>query len=361
MLYTHHHADTYYRGSLHMITIAIIGAGLSGLTAANTLKDHANITVFEKSHGVSGRMSTRREAAYFFDHGAQFFKVRTNEFKQFINPMIECGIIKRWDARLVEFEDRKVMQSSVWNEHSPYYVGAPAMNAIAKYLSQGLNVQLDTRVRSFKKNPIEKNVIKKSHGKWHLEDDQGNKLGEYDWVISTVPAEQAVALLPSSLPFSESISAIKMNGCFALMLGFEKALPLDFDAALVHGEDIRWIAVNSSKPGRDDVFCLVVHSTDAWADEHIDGCRNEIMNYLCNLTSDIIGYDLNGADHKAIHGWRFANSGKQTGETHFIHALQHIAVCGDWFIQGSVEAAFTSGFDVANSILKSIKIGELKG
>ncbi|MEY8870939.1 NAD(P)-binding protein [Francisella philomiragia] len=39
--------------------VAIIGAGLAGLTAANILKDSVEITIFEKSHGVSGRMSTR--------------------------------------------------------------------------------------------------------------------------------------------------------------------------------------------------------------------------------------------------------------------------------------------------------------
>ena len=337
-----------------MVTIAIIGAGLSGLTAANALKDYATVTVFEKSRGVSGRMSTRRAAPYFFDHGAQFFKVRTNAFKQFVDPMIEHGIIKRWDARFVEFKDRKIRQRSVWSESYPHYVGVPGMNAVAKHLSNGLNLRLGTRVQFINKSPI-----KKKHSKWHFEDNQGNALGEYDWVISTVPAEQAADLLPSSLPFFESVSAVKMNGCFTLMLGFEKALPLDFDAALVHGEDIRWISVNSSKPGRNDAFCLLVHSTNTWADEHIDDHRDQLMHYLCHQTSDIIGYDLSNANHKAIHGWRFANSEKKSGETHFIDTQQHIAVCGDWFIQGSIEAAFTSGFDMANNILKSITAGKL--
>ena len=37
-----------------MIDIAIIGSGLSGLTAANLVNKHANITVFEKSSGIGG-------------------------------------------------------------------------------------------------------------------------------------------------------------------------------------------------------------------------------------------------------------------------------------------------------------------
>ena len=50
-----------------MIKIAIIGDGLSGLSVAHLLKDHSEITIFEKARGVSGRMSTREAKPYFFD------------------------------------------------------------------------------------------------------------------------------------------------------------------------------------------------------------------------------------------------------------------------------------------------------
>ena len=63
-----------------MIKIAIIGAGLSGLSAAHFLKDHVEITLFEKVCSVSGRISTRYSGPYFFDHGAQYFTVRTRFF-----------------------------------------------------------------------------------------------------------------------------------------------------------------------------------------------------------------------------------------------------------------------------------------
>ena len=56
-------------------TVAIIGAGISGLSAARTLQDHGlTVTVFDKSRGVGGRMSTRRtDQGTTFDHGAQYF------------------------------------------------------------------------------------------------------------------------------------------------------------------------------------------------------------------------------------------------------------------------------------------------
>nr|MDJ0929273.1 NAD(P)-binding protein [Gammaproteobacteria bacterium] len=60
-----------------MTTIAIIGAGLSGLVLATRLSEHATVTVFDKSPRVSGRMATRRAPPYEFDHGTQFFTARS--------------------------------------------------------------------------------------------------------------------------------------------------------------------------------------------------------------------------------------------------------------------------------------------
>tara|TARA_B100000768_G_C10975732_1_gene247628 strand:- start:126 stop:377 length:252 start_codon:yes stop_codon:yes gene_type:complete len=64
-----------------MFNIAVIGAGLSGLTVANTLKEQANITIFEKAASPSGRLSTRRANQYTFDHGCQFFGAKTAAFR----------------------------------------------------------------------------------------------------------------------------------------------------------------------------------------------------------------------------------------------------------------------------------------
>ncbi|MBL6623389.1 MAG: NAD(P)-binding protein, partial [Rhizobiales bacterium] len=43
-----------------MVKIAIIGAGISGLALANTIKNNADVELFEKSRGFGGRVATRR-------------------------------------------------------------------------------------------------------------------------------------------------------------------------------------------------------------------------------------------------------------------------------------------------------------
>ena len=56
--------------------IAIIGAGMAGITAARTLVQAGHrVQVFEKSRGAAGRMSTRETVFGTFDHGTQYLSL----------------------------------------------------------------------------------------------------------------------------------------------------------------------------------------------------------------------------------------------------------------------------------------------
>lgn len=326
-----------------MTTIAIIGAGLAGLTAAQILKDHADVTLYEKSRGLGGRMATKRAEPYFFDHGAQFFDATTIAFQNFLKPMVAEGIIKAWHARFAEIQGRKIAGQQQWNDEYPHYVGVPGMNAVGKFLSRNLDVRLGERIKT----------IKQDNAQWFLQDEQGHFDGGYDWVISAVPAEQSADLLPPDISFLPRVKSFKMKACFSVMLGFEEPLPMTFDAAYVNANKINWISANHSKPGRSDHFCLLVLSNNDWADEHINDDRGNIMDDLCTEASAILDQDLNQATHRALHLWRYATIGKQNGDTHLMDATAHIGVCGDWLIEGGVEAAFSSGFELAHKILLS--------
>ncbi len=182
----------------------------------------------------------------------------------------------------------------------------------------------------------------------------GQNLGQFDWVVSAIPAQQAAHLWPGDTSFYTKVKTAKMEGCFTLMLGFDAGLPLDYQAALVRGEDISWISVNSSKPDRNSATSLLVHSTNCWATQHDSLDRNEALQYLLKQTSLVMGQDVSHADHKAIHQWRYANCRKRTGETHFIDHASRSGVCGDWLIKGRIEAAFTSGYSIAQDILSQL-------
>lgn len=328
-----------------MTKIAIIGAGLSGLSLARMLQERAEVTLFEKSRGLSGRMSTRRVEPYCFDHGAQYFTARTPAFQNFIQPLIEAGVVERWNARYVKFDGEKVVERKNWIDDEPRYVIVPGMNRIGQHCSQGLNIQLNTRITSLAR-----------HDAWQLTDEEGRRYAGFDWVISTAPSPQAIALLPDTFHYHAAISAIEMQPCFSLMLGFEQGLALDFDAAHVMNADVSWIAVNSHKPGRADPFTLVVHSSAQYASKHIDDDREQVIQHLIAETSRIIGFDIgSAANYAAVHGWRYANNASRAAQsTVFIDFQHQLAVCGDWCLGGRVEGAFTSALNLANAMKEQV-------
>ena len=68
------------------LPVAIIGAGLAGLSCAQALVQAGyQVHVFDKSRGPSGRMSTRRAedhaGPWQCDRGAQYFTARDATFR----------------------------------------------------------------------------------------------------------------------------------------------------------------------------------------------------------------------------------------------------------------------------------------
>jgi predicted NAD/FAD-dependent oxidoreductase len=140
-----------------------------------------------------------------------------------------------------------------------------------------------------------------------------------------------------------------MRACFALMLGLPSPLDLPWQAAVVRDADISWVCVNSSRPGRDGPFTMVVHSTNAWADAHIDDDIDAIRAHVLAEASALCGIDLR-ADYSDVHRWRYANMDKRGGLECYVDDGNHLAACGDWFLRGRVEAAFTSAHALASKL-----------
>ena len=321
-----------------MTEVAIIGAGLAGLTAATGIGDKAEVSVFEKSWRAGGRMSTRT-GAYEFDHGAQYFTARTSAFNSFLASFIEQGIIAHWNARFVELDNRTVISRRRWDASFPHYVPVAGMHALCMALAKELDVHYESPVGS----------IKHDGSRWELMDPDDHSLGSYDWVVTAIPAEQAAVIMPSNFSHHHAVQRKYMLPCHTLMLGYSQAPKLDFDAALVKNSAISWISVNSSKPGRPAGFCLLAHSSNAWAANNLgleDASATELM---IKELSDIAKQDVSDAAHIKLHRWLYANIEKQSGDQALIDADNRLAAIGDWCIKGRVESAFISGRQLASS------------
>ena len=329
-----------------MATIAIVGAGMAGLTVARELSRKHRVTVFEKSRGFGGRLATRRAGPFQFDHGAQFITAQTNSFRRFLDRLADTGVIENWPASFVEWRQGRIAIRRQWDDDHPHYVGVPGMNSIGKSLAADLDVRLETPVRS----------LSRDDGRWLLFGDAPAPLGAFDWVISATPAAQAADLLAST-PLATHARSVHMHACFALLLGFSEsnAPDMPWQATLVHDADISWVSADSSKPGRPTGPSVVVQSTNAWANAHLDDNREVAQEHLAGQLLEVTGIDASAATFTSLHRWRYANVERQHGDPCALDAEQRLAACGDWFVGGRVEGAFSSAMALTDRLLRDLR------
>ena len=321
--------------------VAIIGAGLSGVSLACLIKNDFEVEIFEKSRGVGGRMSTRTNLPYIFDHGAQYFKIDNKHFLDFTSKLIDENVIQPWVYKQAYFEGKNLIKLKKFSKTDRHYVGVPNMDSIVKYLSKDFDIRINTNILK----------VEKKHKKWNLIDNKNTIYGKYDWVILTLPADQSLVLLSKNLPFYNTIKKIKMRGCFSLMLGITEQLKLDFDAASIKNYDVAWIAVNNSKPARNSGFSLLINSSYEYAEKNMVTPKNQVTDNLLKKTSKLINRNLTHSSLKLLHQWKFVESFNKSKEDYYIDQIQKIAVCGDWCINSRVEDAFIS----AKKLSKAMK------
>lgn len=322
-----------------MPSVIILGAGLAGLVLARELESQFDVVLFDKARGVGGRMATRRAGDFRFDHGAQFFTARSRKFRDYLAPLIDEGVVAPWHARFVEHTRASITARRDWATDYPHYVGVPAMNALPKRLAEGLDIRLQTRI-------VDADRVGDG---WLLTDEHGGT-HESDWLLVTTPGPQAKALLGERMPGEVRTAAESMRACYALMFGFDEPQVTEFDATRVLDADISWISVNSSKPGRDPNYTIVVHATNAWADANADIELAEAMAHLASEFEAVSGLRTDDAVHSDIHRWRYANTGRQDGEGFYFDRQSQLGICGDWLLRGRVEAAFQSALRLADRL-----------
>ncbi|MGI9522814.1 MAG: NAD(P)/FAD-dependent oxidoreductase, partial [Hyphomicrobiaceae bacterium] len=189
---------------------------------------------------------------------------------------------------------------------------------------------------------------------WTLTANEGQDFGPFDWVVSTAPSDQTSHLFPKEFQGRAALDTTRMAGCFALLLGFDKPSNLTWEAAKAVGSPIGWIAVNSTKPERPNGYSIVVQSTNAWADTHIDQPKDWVEANLINELKALSGLDGDEAVYRSLHRWRFASTPAPAGLEYLLDASNRLAACGDWLIKGRVEAAYTSASALADALLPLI-------
>jgi predicted NAD/FAD-dependent oxidoreductase len=319
-------------------SLAVIGAGLSGVAAARALSAAGYpVRVFEKSRGPGGRLATRRtEAGHTFDHGAQYFTARDALFQEQVGAWREAGLADAWHGVIGTLERGRVTPSE--REHTRY-VGVPAMGSGVKRLAEGLDVRSGVRVER----------VEREGAAWRLTAESGEGLGTFDAVVVAVPAPQAVPLLAGAPDLAARATTARMEPCQAVMARFAERVPLELDGAFVHGSPLSWIARDASKPGRSEGERWVLHGSPEASRAHLEDAPEAVAARWVEAFAEATGLNVRPVEAVA-HRWRYALPAPALEEPALFDAALGIGACGDWCGGPRVEGAFLSGVALARRL-----------
>ena len=337
--------------------VAIIGAGIAGLSCATALqKAGFAVTLFEKSRGVSGRLSTRVTDAWQCDHGAQYFTARDPLFDAEVQCWVAQDVARVWQPRLMVF-DGKSLIPKVDDGKNTRYVGYPSNYTPAKWLAKTLNVVPESTVIGIHQqdaqwlvNVMEKGVYPES----------------FDEVILAIPAPQAAQLLKhTSATLFSLCNAVEMRPCFALMLQFDQTIPCKFDGLFVQTGVLSWVARNSAKPGRQthsNAEVWVLHAAAEWSATQVDADRDWVAQEMLSAFHQLLKLDtsvqasanaLQAPQQFSLHRWLYADTANSITDVYHYDDSERIGICGDWMNGGKVQGAYLSGLHLAHALISA--------
>ena len=351
------------------LSVAVIGAGMSGVTCARTLAQAGySVTLFDKSRGVGGRMSTRRTAFGDFDHGAQYFTVRDPRFTQAMATAPAAA--KRWSANTVRvLDDTGHVLAATGKSTDSHWVGTPGMNGLLKAWAKplgdgsitGAHVHLESRITH----------LAKQDGQWALtmavtdgEHTSTEQASGFDQVVLAIPSDQALALLQHSklMPkWQAQVSQVVVDPCWTVMLAYPNAsqpglahLGPQWNVARSTHHRISWMARESSKPARASIERWTVQANPEWSAEHVNDTPERVVAKLTKAFAEVTGIRAEPG-HAVAHRWLYAQTRTPLGNSHLFDKRQGLGVCGDWCLGNRVENAFVSGLELALDMAQANK------
>ena len=343
------------------MTVAVIGAGMAGAAAANTLsKAGLQVEVFDKGRAAGGRMSSKRIADSYLDLGAQYFTARNELFSQQVSQWLESGAVCYWPAACYRFEHGQ-MTSSV--DKTARFIGAPSMQAPVKALLAALTTHFDCRVSRLR---FVKNSSNDQKNGWYLFDQHNNSFGPYQALILAIPPVQLQTLLvtacqPDEYGYSElqqlsaQIQPQALLPCWAVSLQLAKPLQTAADAVFVKEGNVSWLARQNSKPGRGNtVDNWLVHFSPQCSALHLQAEPAQLIALAKAELELIFGQRIEVTD-ALTHRWLYAqiNPAAEQAFVEYSAGLK-LAIAGDWLLGGRVENAWLSGVAAAKGVLADV-------
>jgi renalase len=314
--------------SYEKLDAIIVGAGISGLFLAQRLKSSgASFLLIEKSRGVGGRIATRREGAFTFDHGAQFYRLneKTSKSSEFLSQH------ERW-------RESKVAKLWFKENHAEHWVCPRGLTQLAKSFALTEHIVFNERVVRLEQ------VKSLSSRVWRVTSELGA-----NWIADTVylssPLPQSLKILQdSSIFFPEELQQIQYAPALVALYGFGQVQNWSFQNYLQDvGTHIFSVSDQFAK-GVSSQPALTVVMQPGFSQKHFDDQEEMIFEEIRNALLSEAEIFISTPDLKVrqLKKWRLSHPLGQAKETFFCLKENSLFLLGDAFGGGSITGAIRS-------------------
>ena len=305
-----------------LVDLLVLGSGIAGLAAARLAEDDGKrVLVIDKGRRLGGRVSTRRQDGFVFNHGAQFVTAKGTGFASLLAKAKTAGNIKDW-----QICDDKIVQ-----------IGTPSMRDLPQFMATGLMVRQQTEITEI------------AHHGGHIGFfDMDDLVATGRQAIITAPAAQTTKLLADIYPdLAATAGLASYDPCWTIMLGLESnhglgTAPLRDQAAGIALGVPEF--TRSNQQSGAVAPALTIQATGAWSQQHLQNDPQMVIESLCQIWQNLSGKPLGKIITSAAHRWLYAKV--TTAAPNDAPRLSHdgkLAIAGDWLGGPRVEQAFDSG------------------
>jgi predicted NAD/FAD-dependent oxidoreductase len=307
--------------------VAIIGAGLSGLSCAQALQAaDVSVRVFERSSVVGGRCATQLWQGHLVDLGVQYFTAQSGDFKKelltrlrqfrpIISPILD--------------QDNQVVP----NPFGPRFYVLQGNNYFAHILSHGLDIRLNTEIETvtFRSSGIQ-------------------CLGEtYRAVVSSLPGPQTARLfaLPQS-PADYEPCLVALLEYAGTDLGQSREC---YGRVLPGGEPVQASYCENNKVGRivGNKTVFVVEAAPRYSRDYADAPYEIYLPALVRKHEELWSIPTGQITAGYGHCWNYARP--LHGQQRHVDPPPGGFICGDSRTDSTVENVWLDGHKAAQEVL----------
>lgn len=320
--------------------VAVVGAGISGLACASTLKTRgAHVVVYEASRRPGGRAATEITPAGSFDYGAQYFTAQNSDFETWVSAWCDERIVEPWTAAVLALEGERTLDKTASVRR---YIVRDGMQALGRRLSADLDVRLDATVTA----------VGRRGNSWHLLDAQGQSLshGGCDAVVLAVP--RPGDLLGAAPELAQRANSIVWQPCWAALLAIEPASGFEFGGAFINDHPaLAWVAREDAKltPSTGGGERWVLQATARWSALHLNRTNEEAAEMLADAFAKRFNFGFR-PKFLSARRWLTAAPANPLKDPFLWDAWLKIGAVGDWCGGPRIEGAFLSGRALAQGI-----------